>query len=173
MKKQNGTTASVTEPTPLAEAADDIVKNHVLLSSAAGLFLSSGLDIAAVTGIQYRMVKKLAEVYEVPFEEQEVRTVLNALSFSTVARLFSSGASTLFNPNKQFGKWSKALTNAAVMGFFTGVVGKVYSLHFERGGGLEGLGLDMFVELAQEQVRNGELNPATIFSFSSRIWQSL
>ena len=59
------------------------------------------------------------------------------------------------------------------MGFFTGVVGKVYSLHFERGGGLEGLGLDMFVELAQEQVRNGELNPATIFSFSSRIWQSL
>lgn len=173
MKKQNGTTASLTETPPLAEAADDIVKNHVLLSSAVGLFLSSGLDIAAVTGIQYRMAKKLAELYEVPFEGQEVRTVLSALSFSTIARLFSSGASVLFNPNEKSGRWSEGLTNAAVIGFFTGAVGKIYSLHFERGGTLEGLGIDQFVELAREQVERGELNPATIFSFSSRIWQSL
>ena len=173
MKKQNGTTASVTEPTPLAEAADDIVKNHVLLSSAAGLFLSSGLDIAAVTGIQYRMAKKLAELYEVPFEDQEVRTVLRALSFSTIARLFSDGASSLFNPNERTGNWSKGLTRAAVMGFFTGAVGKIYNMHFEQGGTLDMLDLDHFIEYAKELVRSGELNPGTIFSFGSRVWQSL
>ena len=65
------------------------------------------------------------------------------------------------------------LTRAAVMGFFTGAVGKIYGLHFERGGTLDSLDLDSFMEYAKEQVRSGELNPATIFSFSSRVWQSL
>lgn len=173
MKHQNGTSTLTAEPTSLSEAADDIIKKHVLLSSAAGLFLSSGLDIAAVTGIQYRMVKKLAEAYETPFEAQEVRTVLGALSFSTIARLFSSGAGRLLRPNERFGRWADGLTNAAVMGFFTGAVGKVYSLHFEQGGAIDNMDVDSFIRHAREQVERGELNPATIFSFSSRIWQSL
>lgn len=157
----------------LPEAADDIIKNHVLLSSAAGLFLPMKLEIAAVTGIQYRMVKKLAELYDAPFEAQEVRTVLSALSFSTIAHLFSAGATALFNPNEKSGSWSENLTEAAVMGFFTGAVGKIYSLHFEQGGAIEELGPSEFIAHAQELVRSGELTPGTIFSLSSRIWQSL
>ena len=173
MKQQNGTPVALAGPPSISEKADDIIKNHVLLSSASGLFLSSGLDIAAVTGIQYRMVRKLAELHEVPFEAQEVRTVLSALSFSTIARLFSSGASSLLNPNERFGSWSEGLTNAAVMGFFTGAVGKVYGLHFEQGGTLDNLDLDHFIRYAREQVEKGELNLTSIFSFSSRIWQSI
>ena len=173
MTEQNGTTTVIEAHTPLDETADDIIKNHVLLSSASALIPFAGLDIAAVTAIQYRMVKKLAEAYQIPFEAQEVRTVLSALSFSTIARLFSEGASSLFNPNERSGTWSKGLTRAAVMGFFTGAVGKIYGLHFERGGTIDSLDFDSFIEHAKEQVRNGELNPTTIFSFSSRIWQSL
>lgn len=173
MKRQNGTTAAIAEATPLSQTADDIIKNHVLLASASGLFLSSGLDVAAVTGTQYRMVKKLAEAYEIPFDSQEVHTVLSALSFTTIARLFSAGADSLLSPNEKSGKWSQRLTKAAVMGFFTGAVGKIYSLHFEQGGTPGSLDLDSFIKYAREQVERGELNPATIFSFSSRIWQSL
>ncbi|MCO6476621.1 MAG: DUF697 domain-containing protein [Phaeodactylibacter sp.] len=161
------------EAQSLQEAAEDIIKSHVLMSSAAGLFLPVKLEIPFVTGIQYRMVKKLAEVYDISFEEQEVRTVLSTLSFSAIAHLFSAGATALFNPNEKSGTWSESLTEAAVVGFFTGAVGKIYSLHFGRGGTLDGLGLDNFIELARSLVDSGELNPATIFSFSSRIWQSL
>ena len=173
MKEQNGTTTAIEAFTPLSETADDIIKNHVLLASAAALLPYAGVDVALVASIQFRMVKKLAEAYAIPFERQEVRAVLSTLSFSAIARLFSAGASHLFNPNEQSGTWSKGLTRAAVMGFFTGAVGKIYGLHFERGGTLDSLDLDSFMEYAKEQVRSGELNPATIFSFSSRVWQSL
>ncbi len=172
----NESTEKSTEPikaqTP-GEAAEEIIKNHILMSSAAGLFLPARVEIALVTGIQYRMVKKLAEVYGIPFEAREVRTVLSTLSFSTIAHLFSAGATALFNPNEKSGTWSESLTEAAVMGFFTGAVGKIYSLHFEREGAIEELGPSEFIEYAQELVRNGELTPGTIFSLSARVWQSL
>ncbi|MCB9039154.1 MAG: DUF697 domain-containing protein [Lewinellaceae bacterium] len=173
MKEQNGTSTAAAEYISLSETADDIIKNHVLLASAAALLPYAGLDVAVVTGVQFRMVRKLAEAYEIPFESQEVRAVLSALSFSTIARLFSDGASSLFNPNERTGNWSKGLTRAAVMGFFTGAVGKIYNMHFEQGGTLDMLDLDHFIEYAKELVRSGELNPGTIFSFGSRVWQSL
>ncbi len=173
MKGQNGHPATAAEPTPFSEMVDDIIKKHVLMSSGSGLIPLPGLDVAAVTAIQVHMIRELAEAYEKPFEHQKVRSVLSALTFSTIARLFSYGASTLFDPNERFGSWSESLTNAAVMGFFTGAVGMIYSMHFAEGGTLDDLGVEEFIAYTRKQVKSGELNPASIFSISSRLWQAL
>ncbi|MCB0572184.1 MAG: DUF697 domain-containing protein, partial [Phaeodactylibacter sp.] len=43
--------------------AQEIVKNHVLISMGAGLVPIPILDIAAVTAVQLDMVKNLAQLY--------------------------------------------------------------------------------------------------------------
>ena len=153
--------------TQAKEEADAVIKVHARLATAAAFIPLTGLDVALVTAVQIRMVKGIAEAYEVPFEEEIVKVGISSIVGATIARLVAYGAREAFNAFSQFGNLADNLTNAAISGFFTAATGEIYSMHFESGGTLETLDVSDFIDYVGEQIRSGELHPRLFSSINS------
>ncbi|PHN04484.1 DUF697 domain-containing protein [Flavilitoribacter nigricans] len=147
--------------------ADSVIKLHARLATAAALVPVTGVDVALVTAVQVRMVKQIAEAYDVPFDEDAVKVGVSSIIGATIARLVAYGAREAFNAFSQFGSLADNLTNAAISGFFTAATGEIYSMHFEGGGTLATLDVSDFIDYVSEQIRSGELHPRLFSSINS------
>src|ERR1700761_1428681 len=80
------------------EAAGQLVDRYSLWSGAAGLVPIPLVDIAAVGGVQLQMLRKLSEIYNVPFTDNRGKSVIASLAgalipastATTTAMTFSS-----------------------------------------------------------------------------------
>src|SRR5262245_26141585 len=117
--------------------AETLVKDHMLMSAAVGLLPAPGFDILAGIAIQIALLKRLADLYKVPFSEHAARGIITALlggvgtGFLATGIFFSvlkivPGAGTLFG----------VITLPIALGAVTYAVGKVFVAHFEIGGTL-------------------------------------
>ena len=61
------------------ETAEQIIRHNVLWSLGAGAIPLPLLDAAATVAVQIRMLKQLADVYEVPFREDRIKNVCTSL----------------------------------------------------------------------------------------------
>src|SRR5580704_2023145 len=78
------------------ELASKLVDRFSLYSGAAGLIPVPVVDIAAVGGIQFQMLRRLAEIYGVPFSKNLGTAVLANLAGTAIpAATAASAASTL------------------------------------------------------------------------------
>jgi len=64
---------------------EKIINNYSLISAAVGLLPVPGLDVAALTGIQIKMIDSLAEQFGRNYTEAEARHTLTALGGSVAA----------------------------------------------------------------------------------------
>jgi uncharacterized protein (DUF697 family) len=64
---------------PTASSADSIIRQHVLLAAGAGLIPVPIADMAAITGIQLKMLSDLSAAYQVPFSRHRVESTLSSL----------------------------------------------------------------------------------------------
>ena len=82
-----GTTGSVTaEMTDEQrdEAASKLVDRFSLWSGAAGLIPVPLVDIAAVGGVQIQMLRRLSEIYGVPFSDNRGKSIIASLAGSVL-----------------------------------------------------------------------------------------
>src|SRR4051812_37568692 len=61
------------------ELASQLVDRLSLWSGAAGLIPLPLIDVAAVGGIQLHMLRRLSEIYGVPFSENRGKSILGSL----------------------------------------------------------------------------------------------
>ncbi len=113
-----------------SERASKIVRTHMLISVASGVLPMPIVDIAILTGIQLRMVRQLAELYEVEFPEQRTKSIIGSLvGVSTVATagnvlgMLIPGAKALLGLGK--------LATGPATSY---ALGQVFIKHFESGG---------------------------------------
>jgi uncharacterized protein (DUF697 family) len=116
-------------------AAMQIVKRHSMYSAGAGLLPVPWLDLAAVTGIQVKMLNDLAKLYAVPFSEERGKSLVSALIGGIVPTKMGYGAA---------GSFIKGIPGiGGILGIFvvpgfaaasTWAVGKVFIQHFASGG---------------------------------------
>src|SRR6266481_1912213 len=67
--------------TPTKEmAAESLVRENVLWAAGGGLIPVPVLDIVAITAVELKMLKELAALYEVPFREDQVKSILFSLA---------------------------------------------------------------------------------------------
>src|SRR5579872_2583727 len=71
--------AAIANLTVRAKAAQKIVDGYVKWAAGAGLIPFPYVDLAAVAAVQYRMLSKLAELYEMPFGEQRTKSLISAI----------------------------------------------------------------------------------------------
>ena len=71
----SGTTAPMTE-SEREEAASQLVDRFSLWSGAAGLIPVPLIDVVAVGGVQLQMLRKLSEIYGVPFTNNRSKSVI-------------------------------------------------------------------------------------------------
>ena len=132
-------TAALTEPTR-DELASQLVDRFSLWSGAAGLIPIPFVDVVAVGGVQLQMLRRLSEMYGVPFSENRGKSVLASLAGAvfpaSTATTAAMGFGSLVKGFPGLGTVVGALTMPVVSAGATWVIGKVFIKHFASGGTL-------------------------------------
>jgi uncharacterized protein (DUF697 family) len=132
-------------PTPMTieerdEAAEKLVDRFTLWSGGAGLIPIPLADIAAVGGVQIQMLRRLSEIYNVPFSENAGKSVLAGLAGSLIpasaATTTAMGLTSALKLIPGVGTMIAAVTMPAFSAGATYLIGKVFIQHFASGGTL-------------------------------------
>jgi uncharacterized protein (DUF697 family) len=122
------------------ELASQVVDRFSLWSWAAGLIPVPIVDVAAVGSAQLLMLRRLSEIYGVPFSENQGKSIIASLAGSILsANTAMTGAMTVGSLVKGLpgiGWAVGALSMPVLAAGATYVIGKVFIQHFASGGTL-------------------------------------
>jgi len=121
----------------LSKQADAIavVNKYIPWSMGAGFVPVPLADVAAITGVQLKMLAEISKIYGVEFSENRGKSIVLSLvggigSLSLAAGLFGSLIKVLPGVGTLVG----AATLPVVAGGITYATGKIFIQHFESGG---------------------------------------
>jgi uncharacterized protein (DUF697 family) len=122
------------------EAASKLVERFSLWSGAAGLLPIPLVDMAVVGGVQLQMLRRLSEIYGVPFADNMGKSVIASLAGSVIPASTASsaaiGAGSLIKGLPGIGWTVGAITMPVISAGATYIIGKVFIQHFASGGTL-------------------------------------
>jgi uncharacterized protein (DUF697 family) len=128
------------DSTPAEQAArlaraDTLVRDHMLMSLGAGLIPAPLLDLGAGFAIQVALLKRLSDLYGVPFSERAARAIVVSLlggvgAGAVATGLFVTGAKLIPGVGTLLGVTSMPIALSAV----TYALGTTYIAHLELGG---------------------------------------
>lgn len=114
--------------------AKQTVKTWSSWATAAGLVPMPALDLAAIAAVQVKMVYELCKIYDVPYKEERVQSVVTGLATSSVTVLLSgqvSGTVLRFIP--YVGPILSTLIQPTLAFASTYALGQVFIKQFESG----------------------------------------
>ncbi len=132
--------------------ADDIIRNHVLLSLGAAFVPVPLLDLVAVSAVQLDMCRLLAKNYKVEFKEELGKSVISSIAGTAVARYGASLAKTIPGIGSILG----GISMSALSGATTFAIGQVFKRHFGGGGDLFDFNLDKAKKIFEEELEKGK-----------------
>ena len=114
---------------------DRLIRHHVYASMGVGMIPIPFVDFAGVAGIQFNLLRKLAQSYNISFSKNIVKTLIGALAGGAFpatlgTQLGGSLAKMIPGIGQTFGV--AAVTVSA--GASTYAVGRVFNRHFAQGG---------------------------------------
>src|SRR5882757_3802154 len=122
------------------EQASQVVDRFSLWSGAAGLIPIPLVDIAAVGGVQLQMLRRLSDIYGVPFTENRGKSIIASLAGSLIpasaATTTAMGVSSAMKFIPGIGSAVAALTMPVFSAGATYAIGKAFIQHFASGGTL-------------------------------------
>ncbi len=131
--------------TPMSDERRDELAEHLVSlfsawSAAAAVIPVPVVDVIAVGGLQLQMLRRLAQIYDVPFSDNIGKSVLASTLGSILpvgaAAPTASGLASALKFIPVLGTTVAALTMPAMSAGATYVVGKVFIQHFASGGTL-------------------------------------
>lgn len=129
------------------EQARNLIKYYSAWSFGAGVVPVPFLDMALVMGVQVQMLRKMAAVYDTPFQDHLVKGLVGALLGGIVPEAVSMGAiGHALRALPGIGPLFGFLTMPAFSAASSYAVGQVFLQHFESGG--------TFLSFKPEQVRD-------------------
>jgi uncharacterized protein (DUF697 family) len=132
-------------PTPKTDEerdalASQLVDRFSLWSGAAGLIPVPFVDMAAVGGVQLQMLRRLSEIYGVPFSENRGKSVVASLAGAIIpastATTTAMSVGSMLKAVPGLGTAVGALSMPVFSAGVTYVIGKVFIQHFASGGTL-------------------------------------
>ena len=121
---------------PRRAAAERIVKRFSLWSGAAGMIPVPFLDMAAVGGVEVQMLRRLSQIYDIPFSENRGKSLVAALAGATIPATSGIGAASLLKGMPVFGTVVGALMMPTLSAGATYAIGMAFIRHFASGGTL-------------------------------------
>ena len=118
------------------ELASKLVDHFALWSGAAGLIPVPLLDVAAVGGVQVQMLRRLSQIYGVPFSENRGKAFIASLAGSMIPASSGLGAASALKGVPVIGMAVGALMMPTLSAGATYAIGKVFIQHFRSGGTL-------------------------------------
>jgi uncharacterized protein (DUF697 family) len=116
------------------DRATEVVRSYYGWSSAAGLVPLPGLDVAAIVGVQVKMVQELARLYGKTVDKHMVRPLVVSLLGTTGGVLLAGPMARLLWIIPVVGPLVGLLTFPALAAASCWATGHVFIRHFESGG---------------------------------------
>ena len=137
-KISTGTTPDTAEATDEDRdaTASKLVERFALWSGAAGLLPIPFVDVAAVGGLQLQMLRRLSQIYGVPFSANRGKSFIASLMGSMIPATSGMGAASALKTVPAIGTAVGAITMSGVSAAATYAIGKVFIQHFASGGTL-------------------------------------
>ena len=133
-------TATPTTDEDRDQLASQLVDRFSLWSGAAGLIPVPFVDMAAVGGVQLQMLRRLSEIYGIPFSDNRGKSIIASLAGAVIpastATTTAMGVGSLLKGLPGLGTAIGALTMPVFAAGVTYVIGKVFIQHFASGGTL-------------------------------------
>ena len=86
---------AATTPEQREEEAAALVDRFAMWSGVAGLIPMPGIDVLAVGGLQVQMVRRLSQIYDVPFSENRGKALILSLAGSMIPATSGIGATSM------------------------------------------------------------------------------
>lgn len=109
-------------------------KNYTMGALAVGFVPVPLADMAALTAIQLKMVHSLANIYDVPFSKNIVKSIIGSMVGGSVAVTLALPVASLVKLIPIIGQSSGIISTSAIGAASTYAVGKVFAEHFASGG---------------------------------------
>lgn len=134
-----------------------IVKNHMWMSAGAGLIPIPVVDLAAVAGVQLKVLAALSKFYGVPFSKNCGKAAIASLIGFVLPHALAFGAAGSFIKLIPI---VGTMSGVAWMGLFSGAytwaLGNVFVQHFESGGTFLDFKAEKVREHFQAQFKEGQ-----------------
>jgi uncharacterized protein (DUF697 family) len=139
------------------------IKNYMWLSIGASLIPVPWVDLAAVGGVQLRMLAEISKIYGVPFQENRGKAIIASLTgFVLPHALAYNGIGSLLKHIPGLGSLAGAPMQALFCGAYAWALGNVFIQHFEAGGTFLNFDPERIKEYFREKFREGRTVSASI-----------
>jgi len=113
-----------------------LVERFSLWSGAAGLIPVPFVDFAAVGGVQIQMLRRISQIYDVPFTENRGKSIIAGLAGSMIPASSAMGTASLIKGLPLVGTLVSAIAMPALSAGATYAIGMAFIQHFASGGTL-------------------------------------
>ena len=132
------TTPEALEVTPTAreEMASKLVDRFALWSGGAAFIPIPVVDAVAVGGLQLQLLRRLSQIYGVPFAENRGKALIASLAGAMIPATSGIGAASLLKSIPILGTVAAVFVMPALSAGATYALGKAFIQHFQSGGTL-------------------------------------
>jgi uncharacterized protein (DUF697 family) len=132
----NKSTSTEIPPEERAEFAAKLVDRFAIWSGVAGLVPVPVVDVIAVGGLQLQMLRRLSQVFQVPFAENRGKSLIASLGGSLIPATSGLGAASALKAVPFVGWIAAGFVMPALSAGATYAIGKAFIQHFTSGGTL-------------------------------------
>jgi uncharacterized protein (DUF697 family) len=128
-------TAEMT-PEQRDEMASKLIERFAIWSGVGGLIPLPVVDVLAVGGLQIQMLRRLSQIYGVPFSENRGKALIASLAGSMIPATSGIGATSALKFVPVVGMVAAAFVMPVLSAGATYAIGKAFIQHFASGGTL-------------------------------------
>jgi len=128
--------AATETPEHRDEVASKLVDRFAIWSGVAGLIPFPVIDVFAVGGLQVQMLRRISQIYDVPFSENRGKALIAALAGATIPATSGIGAVSVLKAVPVFGTLVGGFVMPVLSAGATYAIGKAFIQHFASGGTL-------------------------------------
>ncbi len=122
----------------LQQAANKIVRRHMVFAGIGGVLPVPLLEVAAISSLQLRMVSQLCDIYGLQFSRNAVKAAIGTLLATALpTNAVSVTTMTVVRAVPGIGQILGLATVPLLAGASTWALGRVFTWHFARGGTID------------------------------------
>ncbi|HXZ22047.1 MAG TPA: YcjF family protein [Pseudolabrys sp.] len=142
-KARQGSSAGIGSIIEAGDTSDErkvqarkLVERFSLWAGVAGMLPAPVIDLAAVGGVQIQMLRRISQIYDVPFSKNRGKAILASLAGTMIPVSAGLGMASTIKSVPLAGSAIGAITTPALAMAATYVIGMAFVEHFSRGGTL-------------------------------------
>jgi uncharacterized protein (DUF697 family) len=146
----SGTGSDMT-PEERKDFANKLVDRFAVWSGVAGFIPMPVVDVLAIGGLQVQMLRRLSQVYGVPFSDNSGKAVIASLAGTMIPTSSGIGAASVMKFVPVLGTLTAGFVLPALSAGATYAIGRAFIQHFETGGTLLDFNAPDYREFVRKQ----------------------